>query len=184
MTRRRTSRTGTSWHVALAALLVVGSGAIALPASAQWSASSLARVSVEAGYPPITVNSGRWLSCRGPQAYNGYEASIGGDFSAVQYLYRDQIEPVFANFRIYRVIDGVTEWSDWSSEPAGILGDASEYNYMFHDRGTNFYNLPTDNSPMTVYVRPMYPDGWLGPASNSITIYPRDDLNQSYCQSP
>ncbi|NJC24389.1 hypothetical protein BJ994_003465 [Arthrobacter pigmenti] len=183
MGRART-RTGRSWLRALAAFFIIVLGSQALSASAQWSASSRANLSVKAAYPPITVNGGRWLSCRGPQDYNGYPASIGGDFTAIQYLYRDRIEPLFTNFRVYRVINGATEWSQWSPNPASDLADASKYNYMFHDKGTNFFNLPPDNSPMTVYVRPMYPNGWLGPASNSIIIYPRDDLYQSYCQVP
>lgn len=182
MSAREQSRRRRRWQLSLAALLMIGAGALALPASAQWSANAQASVSATAGYPAITVNNGRWLSCRGPEFQNGNADSIGADFQAVQYLYRDQIAPVFSNFRVYRIVGGVTRDQLWapSSPP---LGDASQYRYLFHGRGTEFYNLPPDNSPMQVYVRPVYASGWLGPKSNTITIYPRPDLSQSYCQT-
>lgn len=182
MTRPARLQRRRGWRLPLAAMLILTAGSLALPASAQWSATAQATVTATAGYPALPVNNGQWLSCRGPQFYNGYANSIGGDFAAIQYLYRDRVEPVFTNFRVYRVIGGVTESTLWSPNPGSVLGDQGQYNYMFHDRGAAFHNLPTDNSPMQVYVRPVYADGWLGPASNTITIYPQPDLGQSYCQ--
>ncbi|WP_194420318.1 hypothetical protein [Microbacterium abyssi] len=176
-------RARTRWRLPFAAMLVIAAVSLAIPASAQWSATARATVAVTAGYPALPVNNGQWLSCRGPQQYNGYSNSIGGDFQAIQYRYRDQIPPVFTNFRVYRTVGGVTRSDLWSTAPTDFLGIQSSYNYMFHDRGTAFYNLPADNSPMQVYVRPVYDGGWLGPASNTITIYPQPDLSQSYCQT-
>lgn len=177
------SRRRRRWQLPLAALLMIGAGALALPASAQWSANAQASVSATAGYPAITVSNGQWLTCRGPEFHNGYADSFRADFQAVQYLYRDQIAPVFSNFRVYRIVGGVTRDQLWAPSSAP-LDDSDKYNYQFHGRGTEFYNLPPDNLPMDVYVRPVYAHGWLGPKSNTIRIQPQSELSQSSCQKP
>jgi len=170
------------WRMPLAALLVLVTAALPISASAQWSASVRATVTATAGYAALPVNNGQWVSCWGPSYANGYQNSVGPDFKSVHYLYRDQIAPVFTNFQIYRTVNGVTTSALWSTNPSSVLGDQANYTYLFHDHGTAFYNLPNDNSPMQVYVRPVYANGWLGPKSNTITIYPQADLSQTSCQ--
>lgn len=170
------------WRLPLATMLVIAAGSLSIPAAAQWSANAQVAVTATAGYPALPVNNGQWLNCWGPGYANGYQNSIGADFKGVQYLYRDQAAPVFTNFQIYRTVNGVTQSEPWSTNPGSILGSQDNYTYLFHDHGSAFYNLPADNSPMQVYVRPVYAAGWLGPKSNTITIYPRPDLGQSFCQ--
>ncbi|MCX7522881.1 hypothetical protein OSC27_11410 [Microbacterium sp. STN6] len=146
-----------------AAIVAVAMLAVAAPASAQWSSTATADVSVSAGYPQLL--GGNWLTCRGPETYQNYVNSIGGDFKAVA-----NAVPAISSFMVYRTIAGVTTSNLWSTTTPAPVNDQNQLNYMFHDVGGAFYNWPPVGSPMTVWVRPMYQNGWLGPASNSITV--------------
>lgn len=123
---------------------------------------------------------GQWLSCRGPQSVNGYANSVGGDFQVAQVLYRDPTSQL-TNFQIYRTVNGITQTQLWSENPTRDLATPSSYSYLLHEHGSEFHNLPADNSAVEMYVRPVFAEGALGTKSNTITIYPNADLTQSFC---